>query len=622
MPTINTGENVFKGERTLILNVDIDGPLSKAEAPCCDYYVTAYSNAAQQAQKSADANASAVYSFLQTLSCFHPNFDTPSNPFVPYFQMEGKRGLVPTDLSPGDVEAVRELSKLTKDPALRARLFDVLWELTNDYKACGEAAGSYIEAAERLNVPAHWTFAGPLYQRGLYLAAKLGREKELFTNVCQSLQNVARATAVDTEQFRCCKFLELCVRFGCGNANELAGIAARHAQKQADQGNHYAARHYREVEADLHRLAKNSEAEKSARIAAAEESVAEAEKRIEGQGASYMAAAALLSKAIEALRRAGAAKERIDELRKKLNNWQQDSIGEFETFSTEVDISELIKGARAHVKSNSVREAILKLAFGQGLSDPKSIREDVLKTAKEAPLVYLMGAAMVDEQGRTTARKEGLFNLTGDALEQALEAESFSHASRFRWPLRVDAFIEPARVQIMNDHKPTFGDLLFIVRNNPFVPPGHEGIFLRGLHAGFHGDFLVASHLLTPQIENSLRYVLESHGVDVSNLMSDGTQPVKILGAMLGMPQTKQFLGEQLCFELRGCLIEKPGYDFRNRIAHGFVHETECYTAPSVTIWWLVLRICLVPTFQAIVKNRDTSASGSNQSKDPKSPEL
>jgi hypothetical protein len=117
----------------------------------------------------------------------------------------------------------------------------------------------------------------------------------------------------------------------------------------------------------------------------------------------------------------------------------------------------------------------------------------------------------------------------------------------------------------------------------------------------------VASHLLTPQIENSLRYVLESHSVDVSNLMSDGTQPVKILGAIFSMPETKQILGEALCFELRGCLIEKTGYDSRNRVAHGFVHEGECYSHAGVTVWWLVLRRCLTPVFQTLAE-RQTSA--------------
>jgi len=176
----------------------------------------------------------------------------------------------------------------------------------------------------------------------------------------------------------------------------------------------------------------------------------------------------------------------------------------------------------------------------------------------------------------------------------------FSTAAQFMWSLRVSCYIEPARSQIFSEHHPTFEDLAFLVRDNPFVPSGHEALFLRGIHAGFNGDFVVASHLLIPQIENSIRYVLESNGVDVSNLMSDGTQPVKVLGALFGMKETQEVFGESLCFELRGCLIEKTGYDFRNRLAHGFVSERECYSSAAGMVWWLVLRICLLPVYRDI----------------------
>ena len=84
----------------------------------------------------------------------------------------------------------------------------------------------------------------------------------------------------------------------------------------------------------------------------------------------------------------------------------------------------------------------------------------------EAPLGYMMDSLIVDHQGRTTARKDSLLNLKGEALNMALEVETFSHASHANWPLRVQAFIEPARVQILNDHKPTFHDLLFIVKQS------------------------------------------------------------------------------------------------------------------------------------------------------------
>jgi hypothetical protein len=609
---VSTPENVFKGDATQLAGIDIDSPLSKAEAPTCEYYLDCYGKAAKEAEENAEVQRAAVYRFLQVIVGFGLSFDTPAQPFVPLWPSpaEGKRSLIPTDFTAVDIEVVRTLAKQTADPALRARLHDVLWEVTKDHVAGAEAAGCYATAAEELDVAGNWTFGVESFKRCLYLAAKFGRSKKLFDDAANTLVHAAKRAATSPDAFHCCQLMHIVLRVGVGDPAEFAALASSIAADAKAKGDTHKAKAYWEVEAEWQKRAKDTAAEQKARLAAAEASVIDAENRARGKGASFMAAASLLSKAIEELRQAGAAKERVEELRGRLNDWQQRSLSEFQTFSTGIDISKLVLGARDHVKANDFPQAVLKLAFGQDLADPKSLKDEVVNTAKEAPLTYLMGAAMVDHQGRTTARKESLFNLKGEALEQALEAESFSHASLFDWPLRVDGFIELARAQILNDRKPTFQDLLFIVRNNPFIPSGHEGIFLRGLHAGFHGDFLVATHLLTPQIENSLRYVLESHGVDVSNLMSDGTQPVKVLRAILGMAETKQIFGEALCFELRGCLIEKTGYDFRNRVAHGFVHEGECYSHAGVTMWWLVLRICLTPFFQTIAEQQKQVREG------------
>ncbi len=601
---MNTPENVFKGDATQLAGIDIDSPLSKVKTPTCEYYSEAYGQVAKEAEEKTETQKAAVYRFLQVIVGFHPSFDTPSQPFVPWWQMEGKRSLIPSDLTAADIEVVRALAKQTADAALRARLHDVLWELKNDHVAGAEATGCYAAAAEKLDVAGDWTFAVTSFKRALYLASRFGRNKPLFEDTAKTLVAAAKRAATSADTFHCCQLMRLMLPAGIGEPSEFAAIASSIANAANATGDTRKAKAYWEVEAEWQRRAKDAAAEQKAWLAAAEAGVTEAENRAQGKGASFMAAASLLGKAIEELRQAGAAKERIADLRRRMNEWQERSLAEFQTFSTGMDISQLVIGARDHVKGSDFPTAALKLAFGQELSDPKSLKDEVVKAAKEAPLTYLMGAAIVDSQGRTTAKKESLFNLKGDAAEQALEAETFSHATRFHWPLRVDGFIEPARAQILNDHKPTFQDLFFIVRNNPFIPPGHEGIFLRGLHSGFHGDFAVATHLLTPQIENSLRYVLESHGVDVSNLMSDGTQPVKVLGAIFGMAETKQIFGEPLCFELRGCLIEKTGFDFRNRVAHGFVHEGECYSTAGVTVWWLVLRICLIPIFQTIAEKQ------------------
>src|SRR6185369_12046490 len=105
-----------------------------------------------------------------------------------------------------------------------------------------------------------------------------------------------------------------------------------------------------------------------------------------------------------------------------------------------------------------------------------------------------------------------------------------------RWPLVVDWHLEPARVQLRLEHGIRTDSLQFLTSNNPFIPPGHEGIYNRGFLAGFAGDWLVAMHLLIPQVEASLRHVFQQYEVITSGMDADGTQKEKDLNQLLWMP--------------------------------------------------------------------------------------
>jgi len=606
---MSVSENSFKGDRALIHSVDVDGPLAQANAPCCDYYTITYVAAARQAEEHGDVNAAHVYRFLHLVTSFRLSFEAPTQPFVSFTHTDTWKGFLPSDLTPDDIAAIRELSKATKDPSLRSRLCDLLWVSTKDHKMCQEGAHSYIEAAERLNVPGQWTWSVECYRRGLSLAAKLGRKKDLFKTAVARVQQAARNAATDSEQFRCCYFLEILVQFACGDPSEFAEIAARQAQNAANAGNQYATRHYREVEAEFHKLSRNPAAEIAARLAAAETHVLESENRAKGPNASALSAAWFLQNGIEALRQAGEKSERIDELRKRLTELQRDSAKEMKTISTHVDLSKAAEAASVHVKGSSFQDTIFKFSLGHPLSDLKELHDLVIQTARDHPLMHLFNATIVDSQGRTTAKRAPLLNLEGEEFEAAVEAEMFSYASKFDWPLRVSGYVDPARQQLLVDHHPTLQDLLFLVQNHSFIPPGHEGIFLRGIYAGFHGDFLAASNLLVPQIENSMLYVLKTSGVDFSNSPSDGTQAITMPRSILRMAETKAILGEPLCFELRGCLVEKTGYNFRNRVTHGFVSEAECCSVAGVMLWWLIIRILATPVLCAIAEQEQVQRS-------------
>jgi hypothetical protein len=112
---VSAPEKIFKGDLTKIGAVDIEAPLATAKTSCCEYYMSQYANAAQNAEEKKDEVAASVYRFLQIITSFYPSFDTPHQPFRPFFQMEDRRGFIPSDLWPEDIAAIKELTKFAKD---------------------------------------------------------------------------------------------------------------------------------------------------------------------------------------------------------------------------------------------------------------------------------------------------------------------------------------------------------------------------------------------------------------------------------------------------------------------------------------------------------------------------
>jgi hypothetical protein len=598
---------VFKGVVEGFESLAIEKPVEELEKTrVCEYYITAFSVAAKAADDAGDGQLAAVYHFLGVLSSFYLTFGDPIKPYRPGWIIGDKRGLMPSDLLPSDYKAVKELAKWIKDPSLRARIFDVLWLEEHNYQDCREAANSYLDSALALDTSDDWTFSVTQFHRGLLLALRLGRKQVAFQNLAAALIAAIERDKDSEEGFRTCQLLHLANEFGCGLPSNLAHLSQEIGNRASILEEHRQARNYWRLEAEFHQRNKNETGAADATLRAAETYVAQANERATGKMGSYLAASSILKKGVEALRRAKAPPARIQELRTLLAEYQKKSLAEMSTFETSVDLTDVAESAQNFVKGKDLFAALHLLSLGHSLTDVDKLRAQVIENANEFPMQHLFGGGMVDDEGRSKTERPGLFNLEGAEAEKALEAEMFSFAARFAWRIRVTGFIHPARLQIFNEHRLNIKDLAFLVRDNPFVPPGHEGVFLRGIHAGFHGDFLVAAHLLVPQIENSMRFVLTLNGVDVSNLMSDGTQPLKILGPLFDIPETKEIFGESLCFELRGLMIEKSGFDFRNQLAHGFTTEAECYSDAAVNLWWLVLRLCMIPILEDVEQSKSS----------------
>jgi hypothetical protein len=217
----------------------------------------------------------------------------------------------------------------------------------------------------------------------------------------------------------------------------------------------------------------------------------------------------------------------------------------------------------------------------------------VTENAKQAPLSALMWAEVKDTTGRTVGRRPPVLLNGADLNAQAIEAEMFRSATWYHL-LHAINWVEAARQQFCLEHNIRVQDLLPLVSNNPFVPSGREMIYARGFHAGLTGDTLVATHLLIPQMENSIRTLLIRQGYITSSLDKESIQDEFPLNKILHDYQDElvKMFGEDIVFDLRGLLVERFGSNLRNEGAHGLMDYEEFLTPQAVYLWWLALRLC------------------------------
>lgn len=116
-------------------------------------------------------------------------------------------------------------------------------------------------------------------------------------------------------------------------------------------------------------------------------------------------------------------------------------------------------------------------------------------------------------------------------------------------------------------------------------------IIEKGLKAYFEDDFVVAVHLLIPQVENAIRLVFEMNGGLVLKGHSYGLQ-LETLDNILKSEQIKQYFTANGAFYLKNLLTDMRSCNFRNSICHGLMEESEIGYNIADRILHVLLFVC------------------------------
>ena len=169
----------------------------------------------------------------------------------------------------------------------------------------------------------------------------------------------------------------------------------------------------------------------------------------------------------------------------------------------------------------------------------------------------------------------------------------------------VSARILPALDLLNTEHPITEADFIDLVFRSPIVPRDRVVLWGKALFQGFNQDFMTSIHFLTPQIENMVRVLLNSVGVDTTYRDENGLRTEKGLSALIEYSEAKDVLGESLTYEIKAVFCDQVGPNLRNNVAHGLLNDQECNSYDSVYAWWLALKVVLNSILESMSENPD-----------------
>lgn len=578
-----------------VLSYDWEKELQTSKEKKMHCYQQAMSEKALDFAAKGDKIGEKVFNFFSAIFSLCLKNSDQNNPFVPFFISPTGRSTAIEDFQENDVNIIEKLITKTQDKQAKARFSDIVFVIKKKINPYAKiAAENYLEFFKEADDKIDYTLMESL-KRGFSLSAYFGREKYPFTDYVSAITKIIENRASSETKTVTERFIRMLIEMNVKKDEILKcfSISEEIAEKmEFNKEHHLAQMYYDSAIAALYLLENDAEAKRILKRKG-DSFLNESNSANDQSTTGYFLASTYLSKAIECYRQAGES-EVAKQLHGRLIEFQKKTIIYENIPKAPMDISAFIKTAKNNVKEKTLYDSVLAFASGHQIINKQELEKEVEKEIKDNPASHIFGVTYLSDNGQVLDRRPPLLDDDPQKREEAFEMIIFDRM-RLYLQERVNAYIEPCRQIIQNEHRPSWDDLVFIVEHNPFISPGHEGVLLKGIHAGFQGDFIIAAHLLVPQIEESIRHVLRNNGCVTSTLNQKLIQEERAVGILLKLPETIEVLGEDLTFELRCLLCEKTGYNFRNLLAHGLITTNGCYSSAAYNLWWLVIKLCVFP---------------------------
>ncbi len=575
-----------------LLRVNVNDVIERFDKKTNDDYSAQFNQLAEQAKNEGNNEDSLVWLLLTGITSMHLCASNAQKPFSPFFVMADCRSTIPEDISDKSLDALSEWLPEILDVEFKARIADLLWIRRRKPDFAHIAINAYLESAKLLEDETHWVDYEERIERSLRLANLFRRKTpEYFDSITKHIEEILDKYAGADCMFLSLKLLELMAEFKAGDPNKYLGLSTDIAKKAKSTFNWHKAEYAWDI-AEKWAILLKDENQRNAIITQKAETYAAQAQSADGG----LISCTWMQKAIELYKRVPDSKNRRDELYQLLRRYQEKTLDQMHPFKgPKMDLTESVEASRKTVSGKTFENSLFHLAFSvANIPNYEEVKQQAKDQMKKYFLQHLFGAMHIDRDGLIVATVPSGLDLDNDEQGKVIWAQML-RTVEIHHNIDVQGAIDPAIREINLEHNCTEEKIYNLISDNPFIPNGFEYLYAKGLHAGLIGDFIVATHLLIPQIENCLRYILQENGVETTTLNTHGLQERIRIEAILKHPKLSEIIGKDMVLDFQTLLIERKYSNLRNEVSHGLMQWNYFYQPNVVYFWWLSLRFCLLP---------------------------
>ncbi len=541
-------------------------------------------------------------------SVFHMEL-TPSDkrqPYKPMLAAKGRRTALPEDFDNLQLAVLDGLLAESPPPIWSTRLADVLWICKFKNGQCRSvdyaqlAIKKYLQLSKLREKSEKWGMCWTCLERALGVAKEIGRQNAL-GSVIESIDGFLVRNWGEDPPFVSCHLIKLLLdcHGQLGDSGKYLQLSKELAQLEEQKGNFHKSEAYWNIHKQWAIRLQNPEARVEALIQIAEGYVKRAKLESAVAGGGAMVAAHWLEQAVETYRNLPQQRGRYIALYSCLRRIQRQALLEFKMVEIPVEIpqevaetqSQFLIRMKTEFTGLDLEQCLYMLAFrGANYPDYSQLQTQAQELTKGS-VSSLLEVTRVDTQGRIVSRRPATLGADSDEQEIA-EWQMVMELARIDHSLSVHCFIEPLRQLAVQQHTIEESQLLPFCQDSSFVAPGQEALYAQGLYEGLQGNYVSATHLLVPLIENSLRFLVNQHGIETSQL-KNGLQEEFPVSKLLELPVLTEVWGDNQTKDLKAILSDRSYANLRNRVAHGLMSAEDYRQPVTEYLWWTALRLVL-----------------------------